>query len=238
MAREFNKNIFIMLLAVMTGVIVITFFIADLQARSQVTEELTYKHTEEIKDLESKNINFTTRFINSLGLFDKAREDRAYGDYNFEVAFLWYTSALHETDNATFQIYKTRVITHCGDAIANYLNSSGNFITAKQKFQQTKDYTHYDVYKNLLDLYVNLTASGSRLTNYRINASTYLTYLSENLTFSDNAVIFEQNMTEIYDLFNQTILLYTTELTDVYKEVEKDIEEEYDIFGFIEDREL
>ena len=238
MAREFNKNIFIMLLSIMVGVIIITFFIADLQARSQVTEELTYKHTEEIKDLESKNINFTTRFINSLGLFDKAREDRAHGDYNFEVAFLWYTSALYETDNATFQSYKTRISTHCKDAIANYLNSSGNFLTAKQKFQKTKEYTHYDVYKNLLDLYVNLTASGYRLTSLRINASTYLTYLSENLTFSDNAVVFEQNVTELYNLFNITMIAYTTELMDVYKEIEKDIESEYDIFGFIEDREL
>jgi hypothetical protein len=238
MVGEFNRNIFIMLLSIMVGVIVITFFIADLQARSQVTEELTYKHTEEIKDLESKNINFTTRFINSLGLFDKAREDRAHGDYNFEVAFLWYTSALNENDNATFNTYKNRTIDHCEDAIANYLNSSGNFLTAREKFQKTKEYTHYDVYKKLLDLYVNLTASGHRLTTLRINASTYLTYLSENLTFSDNAVVFEQNITDLYNLFNITMIAYTTELMDVYKEIEKDIESEYDIFGFIEDREL
>ena len=58
MAREFNRNMFIMLLAIMIGIIIITFFAADIIKRSEI-ETLQSEHTVEIKGIQSRNENFT-----------------------------------------------------------------------------------------------------------------------------------------------------------------------------------
>ena len=122
MVRLFDRNMFIMLLAIMIGAIIITYFIADIQNRSRI-ETLTIEHTAEIETIEGKNINFTNRFLKSSVLLDGAREDRAFGDYHFDLAFLWYNSALLEKNNGTMELYKTRCIENCTSAMPKYLYS-------------------------------------------------------------------------------------------------------------------
>ena len=62
MAREFNRNMFIMLLAIMIGAIIITFFIADIVNRSKL-ETLTTEYEAEITTISSKSENFTSYFL-------------------------------------------------------------------------------------------------------------------------------------------------------------------------------
>jgi len=235
MVRIFDRNMFIMLLSIMVGVVIITYFYADLQNRMR-TEQLISEHTAEIKTIESKNINFTNGFIHSLGLLDIAREYRADGNYNFDLAMIWYTSALSELNSTKLDDYKTRTIENCDSAVVNYTYSYNNFVEARNRFDLTKDFVNYDVYLNILDLYMNLTDSGSRLVILRINASNYLKNIVENLTIVDNTVSYMTNVTGLLDLFNATMAEYISE-ENVYSGIEDQIEKEYNIIGFNEIRE-
>ena len=213
----------------MIGVVIITYFIADIQARTQI-ETLTLQHTEEIETIEGKNINFTNHFLKSSVLLDGAREDRAFGDYHFDLAFLWYTSALSERDNETMQLYKTRCIENCTYAMPNYLNSHGNFKVSMLSFINTKTFTTYDKYLEILDLYVKLTESGARLTMLRYNASLYLMYLAENLTMTEDGVGYLTNVSGLLAAFEETMAQYDEELENY-----EDIKDEIDEYEFFEE---
>jgi len=235
MVRVFDRNMFIMLLSIMVGVIIITYFYADIQNRMR-TEKLISKHTTEIKIIESKNINFTNGFIQSLGLLDLAREYRTDGNYNFDLAMMWYRSALSELNVDKLNDYRSKTINDCDSAIVNYTFSYDNFIEAKNRFNFTKGFVNYDVYLSILDLYVNLAESGSKLVSLRINASNYLKNIAENLTIKNNTVSYMTNISGLLELFNKTILRYHAE-EDIYSDIEDQIEKEYDIIGFSEIRE-
>ena len=211
-----------MLLAIMVGAIIITYFIADIINRSKI-EELETEHTLEIETIEEKNINFTSHLIDSLVLLDKSREDRTSGNHHFDLAFSWYNSALSEKNSSTMELYKNRVIGNCTDAMSNYLNSHQNFKIAKSFFNATKTYTTYEKYLELLDLYVNLTASGARLTMLRYNASKYLKYMAENLTLVNGTITYLENVSELMDSFNETMDLYEEE-SETYDEYQDEID--------------
>lgn len=229
MAREFNRNMFVMLAAVMIGVFIITFFIADIKARSEEEE----KYTLEIETIEQKNINFTNYFMKSSVLLDHAREDRAFGNYYFDLGFLWYQSALAEINSTIMDVYKVRGIDNCTNALPHFYNSYLNFEESKKYFNDTKSLTDYPNYKEVLDLYINLTASGSRLTILRYNASIYLNYLTENLTFNveNNNVSYLMNVSDLLGLFMGAMGAYEMELDD-YEEYQDEIDE-YEFFDEI-----
>ena len=176
------------------------------------------------------NINFTNSFLQSSVLLDTAREDRAYGNYYYDLAHLFYTTALSQVELASLELYKSKSINNCTTALPNFLNSHLNFDVSSSFFDGTKKYTEYDGYIDLLNLYVDLTNSGSRLTMLRYNATLYLKYLAENLTLKDDGVGYLENMTGILDLFNSTVMFYNMEL-GVYQGIGDDIKE-YDIAGF------
>lgn len=227
MGREFTKNMFIMLLSIMVGAVIITYFAADIVNRSTI-ENLTIEHTAEIETITGKNINFTNNFLKSSVLLDLAREYRAFGNYNFDLAFLWYSSALAERNISTIELYTQRTIDNCTEAMPNYLNSHGNFLESKVSFENTKNYTNYDKYLEILDIYIGLTGSGARLTMLRYNASQYLLLLAENLTIEDGSVTYLTNMSDILGLFNETMMLYGMELA-IFEEFQ-DLIDEYDFF--------
>jgi len=220
MAREFTKNMFVMLFSIMIGAIIITYFVGDIIYRSDI-ETLTVQHTTEIESLEEMNINFTSHFLSSSVLLDKSREDRAFGNYHFDLAFLWFKTALVETNSSTMNVYKNRTIDNCTNAMENYLISHQNFNEAKKYFNETKLYTSYEKYLEILDLYVNLTSSGARLTMLRYNASQYLKYMAENLSL-------DMNISALFELFNETMDLYDEEL-DIYEDYRDEIDE-YEFF--------
>jgi hypothetical protein len=211
----------------MIGVIIITFFIADIVSRSKI-ETLTTHYETEITTVKVKSENFTSNFIKSTVVLDQAREDRAYGNYHFDLGFLWYQSALSEKNGSVFYIYKMRGIDNCTNAIPNYYYSHLNFLEAKEYFNDTKSYTDVEKYQNILDIYINLTDSGSKLTMLRHNASKYLMYLLENLTFEEEGVIFLGNVTGLLELFNETMELYEDEMF-MFWEFQDEIDE-YEFF--------
>ena len=176
MTKEFDRNMFVMLAALMIGVIIITYFVADIVNRSKI-DTLTEEHNVEITTIKGKNENFTSNFLRSSVILDQAREDRALGNYYFDLAFLWYKSALSAKNGSMMELYKTRGIDNSTNAMPEYDNSHLNFREARNYFNYTKSFTTYDKYLIILDLYVKLTESGARLTMLRYNASLYLKYL-------------------------------------------------------------
>jgi len=229
MARVFTRNMFIMLLAIMVGTIIIIYFVGDIVYKSNI-ETLNEEHRVEITTLKGKNENFTSYFLKSSGVLDQAREDRAFGNYHFDLAFLWYQTALLERDGELMEIYKFRGIVNCSDAMPYYTYSYQNFLQAKDFFEETKSYTNYDKYISLLDLYVNLTNTGSKLTMLRYNASNYLMQLTENMTFNFDTgnVTFLENMSGLFMLFNETMFAYGGFLEE-YDDYQ-DIIDEYEFF--------
>jgi hypothetical protein len=227
MVREFTKNMFVMLLAIMIGVIIITYFVGDIVNRSKI-ETLEGK----ITTVKIKSENFTSYFLKSSVVLDQAREDRALGNYHFDLAFLWYQSALFEKNSSLMDLYKERGMDNCTYALPDYYNSYLNFEEAKNYFNETKLYTE-EKHLPIMELYINLTDSGSRLAMLRYNASIYLTYLTENLTFNfeTNSVIYMENVTVLLDLFNKTLSAYQVELK-IYDNIQNDIDE-YEFFDEI-----
>ena len=230
--KEFNKNMFIMLLAIMIGAVIITYFISDIANRSDM-ETLTTEHAGEITLLNTKNEQFTDHFMKSSVLLDAAREDRAAGNYNYDLAFLWYQSALSEKNETVMNTYKSRIIKNCDDAMANYTNSKGNFEIANKYFNDTKAYTTNEKYLEILDIYVHLTKSGEKLTFLRYNASKYLQQLSEKIVMDAETgmVTYSENVSEILALFNATTAAYSAEL-EIYEELKDEIDE-YEFFDEI-----
>ena len=235
MGRVFDRNMLIMLVSIMVGVVVITFFIADIVNQQRTDEQIgtiTMQHEEEIGTLEAKNLNFTKHFLKSLGLLDQAREDRASGNYNFELAFMWYKTALEEDNMSGVQDYKDKAIPNCEHAMVNYSLARSNFVETYDKFNDTIQYTSYEPYIELLHLYLNLSKAGEKLCNLRYNASLYLKYLTQNLTYTANNVTFLADVTLLLDLFAVTELMYSNALVE-FNEI-KDLVNEYDIAGFDE----
>jgi len=229
MARVFDRNIFIMLLAIMIGVIVITFFIADIVNRSTI-ETLTTEYETEITTISSKSENFTSYFLKSSVVLDQAREDLAFGNYHFDLAFLWYNSALSEIDSITLELYKTRAVDNCTIALPNYIYAHDNYQEAKSYFNDTKLFTNYELYLDILDIYISLTESGSNLSMLRYEASVYLKYLTENLTFDEinNTVEYLINVTDLLIGFNFAMEAYNNELVN-YNNYQNAIDE-YEFF--------
>ena len=232
MSKEFTRNMFVMLLSIMIGVIIITYFIGDIINRSKI-DTLTAEHKEEIITLKGQNENFTSHFLKSSGVLDQAREDRAFGNYHFDLGLLWYQSALSQKNASLMELYKSRGIDNCTNALPNYLNSNLNFLEAKNYFNETKVFISYIKYIKLLDLYVNLTDAGSRLTMLRYEATIYLMYLTENLTFNpeSNNVTYLTNVTDLMMLFGGAMYDYG-EVLEEYGEYQEEIDE-YEFFDEI-----
>jgi hypothetical protein len=219
---------FIMTFSVMIGFIIVTYFFADIVHQSQI-QALNSEHTLEIETIEENNINFTSSFLESSVLLDSAREDRAFGNYHFDIAHLFYTSALSERNETLCNTYKNQSMSNSSAAMPIYLASHYNFLAASTFFNTTKSYTIYENYIHLLSLYVNLTLSGARLTLLRYNASKYLTMLAENITYVNGSGSLE-NVTDLLLLFNETMMMYGAALGG-YEGIMEEIDE-YDIKGF------
>ena len=228
MAREFDKNMFVMLLAIMIGAIIITYFAADLISTGKL-EDLTSQYEGEITSVKSESENFTSSFIKSTVILDQAREDRAFGNYHFDLGLIWYQSALAEKNITYYKIYKERGIDNCTSAMPNYYYSYLNFEDSKDYFNQTIAFASEN-YLEVLNLYVKLTASGAKLTTLRYDASRYLLYLIENLTFDpiNNNVTYLENVTELMVLFTGVMADYQEEL-DNYEGTQDEIDE-YEFF--------
>lgn len=232
MERNFNKNMFVMLLSIMAGAIIITYFIADLTGRTEwEKKEKGYK--KDIVAIKDQSENFTSHFLKSTVILDQAREYRAFGDYHFDLAFLWYNSALSEKNSSLMELYKERGTDNCTNAMPHYLNSYLNFEDAKIYFFDTKNFTENKKYNYILDIYVNLSNSGSNLAMLRYNATKIIMYLTENITYDANinSATFLTNVSNLLDLLNTTLINYSNE-SQKYESY-KEVIDEYEFFDEI-----
>jgi len=229
MARKFNKNMFVMLFAIMIGAIIVTYFAADIVNKTKI-DTLTSRYEGEITSVKGKSENFTSRFLRSSVILDLSREDRSFGNYHFDLAFLWYQSALSEKNSTIMDTYKLRGIDNCTNAMPYYYNSNLNFNEANKFFKETKNHTEVEKYLDMLDLYVKLTKSGSTLTMLRYNASQYLMFLTENLTFNfeTNNVTYLTNVSQNLAAFLAAVSAYQEEVEN-YDEIQDEIDE-YEFF--------
>ena len=198
MARLFDRNMFIMLLAIMVGIIIITYFIADLQGRTQI-ESLQSEHVIQIEYINRLNENFTDHFLQGSIIMDSAREVREVGNYHFDFALFWYNTALANL----LESYISYCIENCSNAMVNYLASYENFNDSKPYFELASNFTDRQLYITVLEYYVEFAEVGKEITLLRYNASRYLMQAAENLSVGDL-----ENVSMLMDWFNETLLLY------------------------------
>jgi len=195
-ARLFDRNMLIMMGAIMAGIVIITFFIADIVNQSKL-EVLTEGHVVEIDDINSRNENFTDYFLQGSVTIDSGRELREVGNYYYDFALFWYSTALANMTNSSIN----KCIENCWSAMGEYSMSYEKFGSSMPFFEEAKKYTdHYDP---ILDHYVEFAQAGQTITILRYNASNYLRQIAENLTLGNI-----ENMSVLMVMFNETILLY------------------------------
>ncbi|MEM0492512.1 MAG: hypothetical protein QXS02_00925 [Candidatus Thermoplasmatota archaeon] len=214
MAREFTKNMLIMLISIMVGVVIITYFVADIVRRTQI-ETLTIEHAAEIQNINYRNENFTDHILQGTVKMDSAREIREVGNYYFDFALFWYTNAVSTYNNSIRVNYCNRCITNCTEAMTNYLSSYDKFKISKPYFEKAKDYTDNDKYLELIGYYTSFAQAGINITMLRYNASVLLKKAAENLSLNNM-----ENVTLLITLFNETEMLYAQQVAiyNTYKE--------------------
>jgi hypothetical protein len=200
MAREFTRNMFIMLVSIMVGVIIVTFFVGDIMNRSKI-EILTEQHTIEISDINSRNENFTNYFLQGVVKLDSAREVREIANYYFDFALFWFNNALvNQSKNLTKQC-----IDNCTNAMQKYLGSHENFGKSKPYFMNARNYTNNSRYLEVLGYYIGFAGTGQNITMLRYNASDYLRRAAENLSFGnmENVTLLMENFTVIEQAYQE-----------------------------------
>lgn len=200
MARLFDKNMLIMFIAIMIGVVIITYFIADINRKSEI-ELLSIEHTTEITDITSRHQNFTDNFLQGSLILDRAREQREISNYYFDFALFWYNTGLQQQNNTNLDY----CIENCTVAMEKYIISHDSFKQSKPYFQTALTFTNDSRYIEILGFYQQFSDSGMTITLLRYNASKYLKSMAENITLGNN-------ITEIFELFNETMLLYDVAL--------------------------
>jgi hypothetical protein len=198
MAREFTRNLFIMLVAILVGVIVITFFIADIINRSTI-ETMATQHVTEIGDINSRNENFTNYYLQGSIKMDSAREVREVANYYFDFALFWFTNAL-QTSNTNLT---DQCIDNCTDAMEQYLAAYENFGKSRPYFEKAQTYTNKTRYIEVLHYYIGFSYAGQNITMLRYNASDYLRRAAENLSVGAM-----ENVSLLRELFNTTEEVY------------------------------
>ncbi|MBN1280421.1 MAG: hypothetical protein JXA00_02105 [Candidatus Thermoplasmatota archaeon] len=199
MAREFTRNMFIMLVSIMVGVVIITFFAADIVNRTAL-ETLQSQHNVEIIDINSRFANFLNNTLQGCVKMDLAREQREVANLNFTFAFFWFTNALYTSD-----INLTRLcIDNCTDAMEHYLVAYTNFSVCRPFFEEAQAFTNKSWYLNLLNNYIRFSYAGQEITMLRYNASLYLRQAAENLSLGKL-----DNVSLLWELFNETQEQYT-----------------------------
>jgi hypothetical protein len=198
MAREFTKNLFVMLVAIMVGVFIITYFVADIINRSKI-ETLNIENDVKIQDLNSRNENFTNYYLQGSISMDSAREVREVGNYHFDFALFWFNNALINMSTSLIQ----RCTDNCTFAMGNYISSYAKFGESKPYFEKAVSYTDNNRYHEALGYYINFSMAGQYITLLRYNASDYLRQAAENLSFGnmENVTLLMENLTLTEDLY-------------------------------------
>jgi hypothetical protein len=205
MAREFTRNMLIMLVAIMVGAVIITYFLADIINRSTI-DTMTIQHNVEIVDINSRNENFTNYCLQGSIKMDSAREVREVANYYFDFALYWFNNALAASNkNLTRQC-----VDNCTQAMGKYLNAHESFGKARPFFETAKNYTTKAQYLEVIGYYIGFSHAGQNITMLRYNASDYLRRAAENLSFGhmENVTALMANFTLIEQLVQGGTQIY------------------------------
>ena len=205
-----------MLISIMAGVIIITYFVGDIMNRSKI-DTLTQQYIVEIEDLTSRNENFTNYFLQGIVKIDSAREVREVANYYFDFALYWLNNPLiNKSGNLT-----QKCVENCTYAMQNYLSSHQSFEKSRPYFINARNYTNNSRYLEVIGYYIGFSQAGNNITLLRYNASDYLRRAAENLS-SGNV----ENVTLLRQMFNVT--------EQAYQEAEQDYQNfRYQIDGYI-----
>ena len=213
---EFTKNLFVMLVAIMVGVIVVTYFVADIIRRTEI-ETLTTEHIMEIEDINSKYENFTDYFLQGTIKMDGGREIREEANLYFDFALFWYNNALVNANvwynnvwiNGTNETVQD-CIENCTLAMDDYLASHEKFNESKPFFITAMTFTERAKYVEVLGYYVSFAKLGKDITMLRYNSTKYLKFAAENISIGDfeNATLLMGNFTIIEEMYQQMLADY------------------------------
>ncbi len=233
MLRSDNKNTYIIITIIIIGTLFTTYFITDIIHKSEINN-LNNIYSNEIKEIKGNNINFSNIFIESLILYDSSSKDRLLGSYHFDLAFFFYNETLKQNTKLNLDSYKNTSLDNCEKAQSLFYVSYLNYKSSKTLFNNSKKYAINNNFIKLIDLYIDLTESGSKLTLFQYNSSRYLKQIIENITFIDGLAN-QGNVTIILQLLYENMTNYYNEL-EIYEQLEDEIEM-FDIFEFNPKRE-
>ena len=209
MVRVFTKNMFVMLVAIMVGAIIITYFAADIIRRTQIAEIET-EHIIEIEDIYSRTQNFTDYFLQGSIKMDAARETREEANLYFDFALFWYNNGLKNANvwfnyvwvNGTNQTIQ-HCIGNCTVAMDGYLSAYQRFDESKPLFETAATYTNRSKYLEVLGYYVNFAQLGKDITMLRYNSTKYLKQAAENISIGniENATLLFENFSMIEEVY-------------------------------------
>jgi len=233
MSLSYNKKNIIFIITLIIIFSLITYFASYTTHNSEIIK-LNKLHLADLESLEEKNNNFNNIFLESLTLEDISTRDRLLGNYYFDLALFLYNETLEEIDEIKMNELKNKTNINCDEAIISFYLSSQNYKSSTLFFSNSKKYTDNINYIKLIDLYIDSTRSGEKLSMFRYNASILLKQLIENITYIDGSAD-QGNVTIILNLFYQNISNYNEEL-EIYEAIQDEIEE-FDILGFNTNRE-
>jgi uncharacterized protein (DUF934 family) len=205
MAREFTRNMFIMLVSIMAGVIIITYFIGDVINQSTI-DTMNLQHNTEISGINSRNENFTNYYLQGAVKMDSAREVREVANYFFDFALYWFNTALaNQSSNLTILC-----IDNCTNAMEKYLTAHQNFGKSQPYFIDARNYTNNSRYLEVLGYYISFADAGQNITMLRYNASYYLRCAAENLSFGNMEIVdlLMENFTMVEQAYQEAVQKY------------------------------
>jgi len=205
MVREFTRNMFIMLVSIMVGVVIITFFIGDIINQSRI-DTINIQHVTEISDINSRNENFTNYYLQGAVKLDSAREVREVANYYFDFALFWFNNALvNQSQNLT-----SLCMENCTNAMEKYLSANQNFEKSQPYFINARNYTNNSRYLEILGYYIGFSDAGQNITLLRYDASYYLKCAAENLSFGNMELVemLMENFTEVEQEYLEEVQKY------------------------------
>lgn len=205
MVRLFDRKMLAITMAIMVGVIIITFFMADIVNQSEI-DIITNDFQVEIMDVHSRNENFTNNFLQGSILMDSSREIREVGNYHFDFALFWYNTALLNMTGEKIPL----CISNCTNAMDNYLSSHESFGKSSPYFHEATLFTDKENYFEVLGYYVSFAESGEYITLLRYNASLYLRQAAENLSQGnmENVSLLMENYSFFEGLYREAVKNY------------------------------
>jgi hypothetical protein len=205
MAREFTRNMFIMLASIMMGIIIITYFVGDIINESKI-DTINLQHVTEISDINGRNENFTNYYLQGAVKMDSAREVREVANYFFDFALFWFNTALaNQSQNLT-----TLCIDNCSNAMEKYLAAHENFGKSEPYFMNALNYTNNSRYLEVIGYYIGFAGAGQNITMLRYNASYYLRCAAENLSFGNMELVdlLMENFTMVEQAYQEAVQKY------------------------------